>query len=39
LAKYWSLMPSLALILHLIEGVDTGIGGPVSGVATERGAA
>jgi hypothetical protein len=33
------LMPSLALILHLIDGVDAGIGGPVSGVAAERAAA
>ena len=39
LAKYRSLMPSLALILHLIDGVDAGVGGPVSGVAAERAAA
>jgi Protein of unknown function (DUF3987) len=36
LAKYRSLMPSLALILHLIEGVDRGVGGPISRVAAER---
>ena len=28
LAKYRSLMPSLALILYLIDGVDAGVGGP-----------
>ena len=40
LAKYRSLMPSLALILHLIDGVDAGVGGPVvSGVVAERAAA
>jgi putative DNA primase/helicase len=39
LAKYRSLMPALALILHVIDGVDTGVGGPVSGVAAERAAA
>src|SRR4029453_1559051 len=39
LAKYRSLMPSLALILHLIDGVDAGVGGPVSGAAAERAAA
>jgi hypothetical protein len=38
-AKYRSLMPALALILHVIDGVDTGVGGPVSGVAAERAAA
>jgi hypothetical protein len=27
------------LILHVIDGVDTGVGGPVSGVAAERAAA
>ena len=27
LAKYRSLMPALALILHVIDGVDTGVGG------------
>jgi hypothetical protein len=36
LAKYRSLMPSLALILHLIDGDDRGVGGPVSRVAAER---
>ena len=35
-AKYRSLMPALALILHVIDGVDTGVGGPVSGVAACR---
>jgi Protein of unknown function (DUF3987) len=39
LAKYRSLMPSLALILHLIDGVNRGVGGAVSGVAAERAAA
>jgi hypothetical protein len=39
LAKYRSLMPSLALIVHLIDGVDRSVGGPVSGVAAERAAA
>jgi Protein of unknown function (DUF3987) len=39
LAKYRSLMPALALILHVIDHVDTGVGGPVSGVAAERAAA
>jgi hypothetical protein len=29
LAKYRSLMPAFALILHLIDGVDAGVGGPV----------
>jgi hypothetical protein len=38
LAKCRSLMPSLALILHLADGVDAGVGGAVSGVA-ERAAA
>ena len=28
LAKYRSLMPSLALILYLIDGVDGGVGAP-----------
>jgi hypothetical protein len=32
-------MPSLALTLHLIEGVDRGIGGPVCRVAAERASA
>jgi len=39
LAKYRSLMPALALILHLIDGVDAGVGGAVSGMAAERAAA
>jgi hypothetical protein len=39
LAKYRSLMSALALILHLIDGVDAGVGGPVSGMAAERAAA
>jgi putative DNA primase/helicase len=39
LAKYRSLMPALALILHLIDGVDAGVSGAVSGVAAERAAA
>jgi putative DNA primase/helicase len=39
LAKYRSLMPSLALILHLIDGVDAGVGGAVSPTAAERAAA
>ena len=39
LAKYRSLMPALALILHVIDGVDAGGGGAVSGVAAERAAA
>jgi hypothetical protein len=32
-------MPSLALILHLIDSVDAGVSGSVSGVAAERAAA
>ncbi len=36
LSKYRSLLPSLALIFHLIECVDRGIGGPVSEPATTR---
>jgi hypothetical protein len=32
-------MPALALILHVIDGVDTGVGGPVSDAAAERAAA
>jgi putative DNA primase/helicase len=36
LAKYRSLMPSLALIVHLIDGLDRGMGGPVSRAAAER---
>jgi Protein of unknown function (DUF3987) len=39
LAKYRSLMPSLALVLHLIDGADAGVRGPVSGTAAERAAA
>jgi hypothetical protein len=39
LAKYRSLMPALALILHLIDGVDAGVGGAVTGVAARRAAA
>jgi hypothetical protein len=40
LAKYRSLLPSLALILHLIDGVDTGRRGPVvarRGARVQRG--
>jgi len=33
LAKYRSLMPSLALIVHLIDGLDRGTSGPVSRAA------
>jgi len=32
-------MPSLALILHLIDGVDAGPGGPVSRAAAAQAAA
>jgi len=32
-AKYRSLMPALALIVHLIDSVDAGPRGPVSRVA------
>jgi len=39
LAKYRSLLPSLALIFHLIDGVDTGRRGPVSGAAAAQAAA
>src|SRR5262249_12032677 len=39
LAKFRSLMPSLALIFHLIDGVDAGTCGPVSLAAAERAAA
>jgi putative DNA primase/helicase len=35
LAKYRSLMPSLALLFHLVEAVDQGVTGPVSLRATE----
>ena len=35
-AKYRSLMPSLALIIHLIDGVDGGKTGPVSHAAAAR---
>lgn len=36
LAKYRSLCPSLALLFHLIDCVDRGLGGPVSDAAVER---
>ncbi len=36
LAKYRSLMPSLALLTHLVECVDRGIGGPVPEEETLR---
>jgi len=39
LAKYRSLMPSLALIIHLIEAVDRGTRGPVSRAAAQQAAA
>jgi putative DNA primase/helicase len=39
LAKYRSLLPSLALLFHLIDGVDTGRRGPVSRVAAAQAAA
>ncbi len=39
LAKYRSLMPSLALTFHLVDCVDTGTGGPVSFDAAVRAAA
>jgi hypothetical protein len=35
LAKYRSLVPSLALLFHLVDCVATGTGGPVSEAATE----
>ncbi len=35
-AKYRSLMPSLALLAHLIDGVDGGMLGPVSRAAAAR---
>ena len=35
-SKYRSLMPSLALIFHVIEAVTRGTGGPVSLAAAER---
>ena len=35
-AKYRSLMPSLALLVHLIDGVDGGTTGPVSRAAAAR---
>lgn len=35
-AKYRSLLPSLALIVHLIDSVEAGTGGPVSRAAAER---
>jgi hypothetical protein len=36
LAKYRSLMPSLALIVHLIDGLDRGTRGPVSRAAAAQ---
>ena len=39
LAKYRSLMPSLALIIHLIDAIDHGRHGPVSRAAVQRAAA
>jgi len=36
---FLSLLPALALIFHLIDGVDTGRRGPVSGAAAARAAA
>ncbi len=36
LAKYRSLMPTLALLVHLIDCVARGTGGPVSALATTR---
>ena len=39
LAKYRSLLPSLALIFHLIDSVDAGTGGPVSRAAAAQAAA
>jgi uncharacterized protein DUF3987/primase/DNA polymerase family protein len=36
LAKYRSLVPSLALLFHVIECVDRGQGGPISGAAVCR---
>lgn len=39
LAKYRSLMPSLALIFHLIDAADNIAGGPVSAKAAEAAAA
>ena len=39
LAKYRSLMPSLALIIHLLEAVDCGTRGPVPLAAAQRAAA
>jgi len=36
LAKYRSLLPSLALLFHLIDGVDTGRRGPVSRAAAAQ---
>ena len=36
LGKYRSLMPTLALIFHLIDVVDNGTQGPVSSEATEK---
>ncbi len=39
LAKYRSLMPSLALIFHLIDSLDRGVSGPVSRATAEQAAA
>jgi hypothetical protein len=36
LAKYRSLLPSLALLFHVVSAVDRGTGGPVTIEATER---
>jgi Protein of unknown function (DUF3987) len=36
LAKYRSLMPSVALIGHLIDSVDAGRGGPIARAAVQR---
>jgi putative DNA primase/helicase len=36
LAKYRSLVPSLALVIHLIDCVDAGVSGPVSHAATAK---
>jgi len=39
LAKYRSLLPSLALLFHLIDGVAAGTGGPVSRAAAAQASA
>jgi hypothetical protein len=36
LAKYRSLIPSLALLFHVVDCLDRGLGGPVTLAATER---